>query len=183
MTTITLHIPIQIWQRIRYYIDACTPREVTGIGTITRIDSRTLRVTKVFLPNQCSSAGYCECDDEALNGIIFNLVEDNPARACDLRFRWHSHANGQCFWSTTDQEDINNWQSDWVINLVSNVKGDILARLDMFEPFRIANIPLEVIIDLPESEDLRRECFAEAQQKVRAIPEPPILPRGKGGEA
>ena len=77
MTTITLHIPIQIWQRIRYYIDACTPREVTGIGTITRIDSRTLRVTKVFLPNQCSSAGYCECDD----GIIFNLVEDNPARA------------------------------------------------------------------------------------------------------
>jgi hypothetical protein len=183
MTTITLHIPIQIWQRIRYYIDACTPREVTGIGTITRIDSRTLRVTKVFLPNQCSSAGYCECDDEALNGIIFNLVEDNPARAGDLRFRWHSHANGQCFWSTTDQEDINNWQSDWVINLVSNVKGDILARLDMFEPFRIANIPLEVIIDLPESEDLRRECFAEAQQKVRAIPEPPILPRGKGGEA
>lgn len=183
MATITLHIPIQIWQRIRYYIDACTPREVTGIGTITRIDSRTLRVTKVFLPNQCSSAGYCECDDEALNGIIFNLVEDNPARAGDLRFRWHSHANGQCFWSTTDQEDINNWQSDWVINLVSNVKGDILARLDMFEPFRIANIPLEVIIDLPESEDLRRECFAEAQQKVRAIPEPPILPRGKGGEA
>ena len=183
MTTITLHIPIQIWQRIRYYIDACTPREVTGIGTITRIDSRTLRVTKVFLPNQCTSAGYCECDDEALNGIIFNLVEDNPARAGDLRFRWHSHANGQCFWSTTDQEDINNWQSDWVINLVSNVKGDILARLDMFEPFRIANIPLEVIIDLPESEDLRRECFAEAQQKVRAIPEPPILPRGKGGEA
>ena len=183
MTTITLHIPIQIWQRIRYYIDACTPREVTGIGTITRIDSRTLRVTKVFLPNQCSSAGYCECDDEALNGIIFNLVEDNPARAGDLRFRWHSHANGQCFWSTTDQEDINNWQSDSVINLVSNVKGDILARLDMFEPFRIANIPLEVIIDLPESEDLRRECFAEAQQKVRAIPEPPILPRGKGGEA
>ena len=183
MTTITLHIPIQIWQRIRYYIDACTPREVTGIVTITRIDSRTLRVTKVFLPNQCSSAGYCECDDEALNGIIFNLVEDNPARAGDLRFRWHSHANGQCFWSTTDQEDINNWQSDWVINLVSNVKGDILARLDMFEPFRIANIPLEVIIDLPESEDLRRECFAEAQQKVRAIPEPPILPRGKGGEA
>ncbi len=81
MTTITLHIPIQIWQRIRYYIDACTPREVTGIGTITRIDSRTLRVTKVFLPNQCSSAGYCECDDEALNGIIFNLVEDNPALA------------------------------------------------------------------------------------------------------
>ena len=183
MATITLHIPIQIWQRIRYYIDACTPREVTGIGTITRIDSRTLRVTKVFLPNQCSSAGYCECDDEALNGIIFNLVEDNPALAGDLRFRWHSHANGQCFWSTTDQEDIHNWQSDWVINLVSNVKGDILARLDMFEPFRIANIPLEVIIDLPESEDLRRECFAEAQQKVRAIPEPPILPRGKGGEA
>ena len=91
MTTITLHIPIQIWQRIRYYIDACTPREVTGIGTITRIDSRTLRVTKVFLPNQCSSAGYCECDDEALNGIIFNLVEDNPALAGDLRFRWHSH--------------------------------------------------------------------------------------------
>lgn len=183
MATITLHIPIQIWQRIRYYIDACTPREVTGIGTITRIDSRTLRVTKVFLPNQCSNAGYCECDDEALNGIIFNLVEDNPARAGDLRFRWHSHANGQCFWSATDQEDINNWQSDWVVNLVSNVKGDILARLDMFEPFRIANIPLEVIIDLPESEDLRRECFAEAQQKVRAIPEPPILPKGEGGEA
>ena len=68
-----------------------------------------------------------------------------------------------------------------MVNLVSNVKGDILARLDIFNPFRIANITLEVVIDLPESEDLRRECFAEAEQKVRPIPEPAILPKGKGG--
>ncbi len=181
MAKIILHIPIQIWQRIRYYIDACAPREVTGIGTIEVVTSTELCVTEIFLPNQCSNAGYCECDDEALNGIIFNLVEDNPAEAGKLRFRWHSHANGQCFWSTTDQNDINNWQSEWVVNLVSNVKGDILARLDIFEPFRVANIPLETIIEFPESEELRAQCFAEAKQKVRAIPNPSVLPDGKGG--
>ena len=181
MAKIILHIPIDIWQRIRYYIDACAPREVTGIGTITRISPTELRVTEVFLPNQCSNAGYCECDDEALNGIIFNLVEDNPARAGDLRFRWHSHANGQCFWSTTDQNDIDNWQSGWVVNLVANVKGESLVRLDLFQPFRIANVPLELAIDLPESENLRQTCFAEAKQKVRPLPEPYVLPKGKGG--
>lgn len=181
MAKIILHIPIETWQRIRYYIDACAPREVTGIGTITRISPTELRVTEIFLPNQRSNAGYCECDEEELNGIIFNLVEDNPARAGDLRFRWHSHANGQCFWSETDQEDINSWPSDWVVNLVSNVKGDVLARLDMFNPFRVANVPLELVIDLPTSEELREACFAEAMQKVRPLVEPLTLPKGKGG--
>lgn len=179
MAKITLHVPIHIWQRIRYYIDACAPHEVTGIGTITRISSTSLRVTEVFLPNQRSNASYCECDDEALNGIIFNLVEDNPARAGDLRFRWHSHANGQCFWSTTDQNDIDNWQSDWVVNLVSNVKGDSLVRLDLFKPFKVSNIPIELVIDLPENETLRTECFAEAEQKVRIMVEPLTPPKGK----
>lgn len=180
MANMILHMPIDIWRRIQYYIVACAPREVTGIGTISQIGPKELQVTEIFLPNQCSNTCYCECDDEALNGIIFDLVEDNPARAGDLRFRWHSHANGGCFWSSTDQKDINNWEADWVVNLVANVRGDTLVRLDLFKPFRVENIPVDLVFEIPEDDELREACFAEAMQKVRVLPEPKVMPVGKG---
>ena len=183
MANIILHLPVDIWQRMQYYITACAPREVTGVGTITQIGPTELRVTEIFLPEQRSNSCYCECNDNALNGIIFDLVEDNPARAGDLRFRWHSHANGKCFWSNTDQNDINSWEADWVVNLVANIRGDTLVRLDLFKPFRVENLPVELRFEFPENDELLTKCFVEAQKKVQILPEPsiPLSPTKKGG--
>lgn len=170
-----LHVPITLWQKIQYYVDAVLPREVTGIGTIEQVDLTNLKVTDIFLPEQHTSAGFSQFDDGALNNIIFDLIEYNPTSVGLLRFRWHSHGNGQVFWSGLDEADINSWEGPYVVNLVTNQHRDILARLDLFEPFRIANIPLDVIIDYPADDKLRAECYLEAQQKVKVQ----LLPEAK----
>lgn len=164
-----LCIPSEIWQQMRGYCLASTPNEVTGIGTIKSIHND-LFVDRIFIPRQLVSPGYCKSAKGAINEIIFNVAEDNPARAGELRFRWHSHAEGSVFWSATDEEDIEAWQGPWVVNLVMNVYHDYLARLDLFQGLRIKNIPLDVKIITPLSNAIMAQCRQEIAMKAKPIP-------------
>lgn len=163
----TLHIPLEIWQKLRTYTELCAPNEVTGIGTVVVLDSENLMVTETFLPRQTTSPAECEFKDGELNEIICDLLEQSPERAAELRFRWHSHGQSKVFWSGKDEADIDSWESPWVVNLVTNVHGEFLVRLDYFSPLRIRNYPMELRIDVPEgSEALYAACAEELKTKL-----------------
>lgn len=165
-----LHIPYANWQKLKYYVQFSLPNEVTGIGAI-RLDSREhCTVTDIFLPYQQVSPGFSEFADGALNTIITDFVGDNPTRVGELCFRWHSHGLGKVFWSGTDEQDISEWKGSWVVNLVTNAKADVLTRLDIFEPFHHANIPIETVIDFPEDLELMTTCQSLIEQRVSPIP-------------
>lgn len=167
-----LHIPIQIWQQMRYYAKASTPNEVTGIGTIRASHSKTeLYVTEVFLPPQRTSPSFSQFDEGALNEVIYDLICQDPERSEELRFRWHSHGESPAFWSSIDMQDIESWESSWVVNAVINAHGDFLARLDIFEPLRVRNVELDLCIDYPEDSNLFAQCITEIQSKVRRYQE------------
>lgn len=183
-------------QQIRDYIEFALPNEVTGIGSIEvipgavyqGIDGQTihgedhLRVTEIYLPPQFTSAGHCEFKDGALNDIILHVMEDSPTGAANLRFRWHSHADGKVFWSSVDEQDISNWKGAWVVNLVMNARGEYLMRLDMFRDLRFTMHDLQLEIMRPEDlaarERHRREIQSclEVKRPVFYQPKRPFTP-------
>lgn len=162
-----LHIPIKIWRQLLSYAQLSAPNEITGIGTVVAIDNESLRVTEIFLPKQVASTVDCEFAEGELNAIVYDLLtREDSARAKELRFRWHSHGLGQVFWSQKDEQDINDWDSSWVVNLVMNAMSEYLVRFDYFEPLRVRNYPVKLIIDYPEDAELRRGCAQEIEEKV-----------------
>lgn len=163
----TLHIPLEIWQKLRSYTELSAPNEVTGIGTVVVLDPENLLVTETFLPRQTTSPAECEFKEGELNEIICDLLEQSPERAAELRFRWHSHGRSKVFWSGKDEADIDSWESPWVVNLVMNVYGEFLIRLDYFKPLRIRDHPVALRIDMPEKDAaLRARCVAELKEKL-----------------
>lgn len=168
-----LILPLEIWQQIQGYVRAAKPNEVTGFGTIKQIGNDFV-VDEVFIPEQKCSAVYCETAPGAINDIIFNLIEDNPARAGNLRFRWHSHVDGPVYWSATDEGDIATWDAPWVVNLVTNTKEEKRARLDVFtDEIKLREIELEVYIQMPQLDiprEVQQACTTKIREKVAPLP-------------
>lgn len=162
----TLHIPVEIWQRLQHYTELCSPNEVTGIGTVVVLDPENLLVTETFLPRQTTSPAACEFKEGELNEIIYGLLEKDADRTGQLRFRWHSHGLSEVFWSQKDERDIEAWEASWVVNLVMNARGEYLLRLDYFSPLRIRNYAIGLQIDYPDSSTLRAQCAAELREKL-----------------
>lgn len=168
-----LRIPLEIWQQMLGYATAALPKEVIGVGTITQVSDHELVVREIFLPQQHTNVAYSEVDDGELNKIMTDLIEAGSEEEVEnLRFRWHSHGYSGVFWSQTDNADIEKWQASWAVNLVINAKADALARLDLFEPFRVANLPLEVVIDYFSSPEMLILCRQEVAAKVKDLPSP-----------
>jgi len=163
-----LRIPFEIWQKLQLYVELSAPNEVTGIGTVVVRDAENLEVTEIFLSRQMTSPAVCEFEDGELNGIIYDLMEQNPERVSQLRFRWHSHGCGKVFWSQKDERDIESWEAPWVVNLVMNVQGDYLCRLDYFQPLRIREYPVKIKVDYLESA-LRENCAQELREKLTVM--------------
>lgn len=165
-----LHIPLELWQQIHAYARAASPNEVTGIGLMEIMDTGALRVTRLFLPRQRTSPGLCDFADGELNRILFEVMQEDPAQTKMLCFRWHSHAEGVVFWSPRDEEDIRAWKGAWVANLVVNTQGDYLARLDVFNPLKLENLPLKIVIDCPLNAAIDAACQQEIAEKLTEMP-------------
>ena len=174
-----LIIPFEIWQRMQCYVNLAAPAEITGFGTIKQIAGDFV-VDDIFIPEQASNEAFCETVEGAVNDIILDLIENSPTRVGDLRFRWHSHANGPVFWSITDENDIVSWEGPWVVNLVTNVNGDAKARLDAFmDELNIVNVELEVCLNADIPSGMEQACTAEVRQKVKYLP-PAKKPKKQG---
>lgn len=180
---VRLHIPLEVWQQIYAYARAALPNEVTGIGLIEITDMEVLKVKKIFLPRQQTCPGFCDFVDGELNRILFEVMQEDPQLAKMLCFRWHSHAEGAVFWSMRDEQDIRTWKGTWVANLVVNTRGDYLARLDVFDPLRLENLPLEVAIDCPPNPEIDEVCGQEIAAKLTVIQQiTKMYPSDKGGD-
>lgn len=145
--------------------DAAQPNEITGIGTL-KTDGNDLFVGKIFIPEQKVDTSYCEFASGALNDILDDLSDEEIS---ELKFRWHSHVNMNAFFSSTDEKDIEESESDWVVNLVFNVRGEMLARVDMHRPLEIVNIPLEIKIIRDKSLDEEAKKIVDEKCTKRIV--------------
>ncbi len=169
-----LRIPHAIWIQMLCFARQALPDEITGIGLIESEPDpdgyvRELTVKEIRIVPQRTSPGYCEFEDEALHGVYLDYIEEDRINDVQkLRFRWHSHGIGSVFFSTTDTRDIdeNNLNADWLVSLVINSRGDRIARLDNFTPFR-NSVPLEIEIVEEIPIDLLTACRDQIAEMVR----------------
>lgn len=157
------------------------PHEILGMGMISTKcygHHTDFILEEVFVPKQTVSPGYCKFKKGAQNEIIDEVIErgDSPEGLC---FRWHSHAFGSVYFSSVDEDDIDHCDSPYVVNLVVNAERDMVARLDVFEPMRIRNIPLKVIVEPSENNELVRECIAELKSCCEIMPSKPKYNKAK----
>ena len=56
------------------------------------------------------------------------------------------------------------------MNMVVNAYRDNIARLDILEPVRVRNIPLEILVDINEEILERTKCIREIKEKCKMVP-------------
>ena len=179
--TYRLIIDIELYQYMMVLAKQSAPNEILGIGMMTKREFGYITefiVEEVFVPRQEVAPGYCTFAENAQNEIMNEILERGDSTEM-LRFRWHSHGDGEVFFSPIDENDIDKCDSDYVVNLVVNARCDKVARLDILDPVRVRNIPLEVVIDAGDDKELVEECKEEILKNCRLLPEKVFAPRKK----
>ena len=161
-------IGAEAFERLKLYIDLC-PFEVGGLGTVKPF-GEDLVVDDISLIRQRASDADTELDSEAVADHLLRILQEAGDLSA-VRLWWHSHAEGQIFWSHTDEETIENLRIDSLLSIVGNKRHEFRCRLDLFSPDRITmdSLPLLPLPDnLPADPDsLRREVVAELREKLR----------------
>jgi len=173
----------EVEERIRHYV-ALASGEVSGLGLVEEVDGGFL-VTDVFLPRQECTPGGTELDQDWVAALLVTLEEEGRDSG-GLKFWWHSHAGMGVFWSQTDEQCIAGLANDnYYISLVTNKAGDVLARLDIFNPLRVTLDEVPVVVR-GRDDGLMARCRKEFEERVVELAGPvlrsPLLPlRGRFG--
>jgi proteasome lid subunit RPN8/RPN11 len=145
--------------------------EISWLGSVSELKDKDgifepfLIKDSHLLKQTCSSANTV-LDDQSVGQFLTEMVMKNQDTS-KIKCWLHSHATMKCFWSNIDEECISNLaNSSYVISIVTNKDGDILARVDIFKPFHITVNEVVVDIYYPADESLKKHCKKEFKEKV-----------------
>ena len=175
-----IFIRTRAFHRLKLLLKLC-PAELAGLGYVAAHPKGFL-IQDIFVLPQRVTDSDAELDPEALLGFLARFIADGGDPS-SLQLWWHSHVDGEIYWSETDLETIERFPGDRVISIVGNQKGELLCRLDLFAPRRerMEHLPLVLVDDTEEDaavnlEMLRQEVWEEIRTKVRRrIPMEPLL--------
>ncbi len=162
--------------KLRLYARRC-PFEIGGLGQVIA-DPAGLLITDLFILPQRVSVSDTELTSEGLFTLLARLVSEG-IDVGSTRLWWHSHAEMDVSWSETDTETIENLPGDFWVAVVTNRKGEILCRLDLYTPERrtwdlpLVEAPGEAV---PDATDLETRIDEEILALVRSpIPMQDVL--------
>ena len=93
-------------------------------------------VTEFFVIDQECTGTSTDLDDDAMVDLLMNL-RDQGIQSEQMCVWWHSHVNMGTGHSGTDEAQIERFDFDTVcISIITNKKGELNLRVDMFQPFR-----------------------------------------------
>lgn len=159
-----VYILPEVHQQIMGYVRNCQI-EVSGLG-VAEIRDNCLCITQAFiLPQECT-LGYTQFKKGALTEFVMNKVKER-FDIKSIRFWWHSHVNGGTFWSPQDNQNIDNINNggDYYVSTVFNKRGEMLTRIDLYNPFHIKVDQVETIVGLPVTKE-DDEKYAEIIAKM-----------------
>lgn len=151
-------------QRLDMYISLCN-EEISGLGRVSRFGNDFL-IEEVLLFSQEVTAGSTDLEEEDVSNFLLESVQAGLDPA-NLKLWWHSHVNGGCFWSGTDEGTAGRFANGWMISVVGNKRGEYKVRIDLYEPVRITVDELDLQVYQAENFELRTRIQAEIAQKVR----------------
>jgi proteasome lid subunit RPN8/RPN11 len=141
-------------RKIEAYTKLATD-EISGLMRAERVDEQTILVKDIILLKQESSPSDTELDIDALSRYLTEEIQADRDIS-DIKGWWHSHADMGVFWSTTDTENMDTFGKEWLVSIVSNKKGEKLARVDIYNPYRM--FINDVTIENEEHELTEREA-------------------------
>lgn len=144
--------------------------EISGLGIVEMPRPGMLVITDIMLLEQESTSGDTNLDQDAMGRLMFQMIEAGQDTGT-LKFWWHSHANMDVFWSATDESAIANLVegSEWILSIVGNRQGEILARIDTFSPLPMTVDHVPVTILYPADTAYYDAIMDEVKDKVRLM--------------
>lgn len=127
----------------------------------------------VFITKQIVTTSTADGDGHSLAHAFEKAARDD--RDNELRLQWHSHP-AEAYFSHTDHANIEHLGEtfDWLISLVMNRDGDMHARFDCFQPFRVGvemavvrYTPLDPAVAAEVSADITRDVTVQEPLKPR----------------
>ena len=136
--------------------------ECTSLGIMHPRDA--CKVLDIWVPKQKNTGSSTDADDDDKLLWVAECVAKgiDPAQ---LNFWHHTHADFSVFWSGTDISTIERLQGDRIQwSVVTNTKGDIKIRADMFSPLRLWWDDCDYEVEYPELEGID-EWFAQVKEE------------------
>jgi len=175
---VRLYLLPEVEERIRHY-SRLADGEISGLGAVEEFDGGFL-VTDLYLPKQTCSPASTVLDQDAVATLLLELDRAGKDPGT-IRFWWHSHGDLGAFWSRTDAECVENLTNgDYLLSMVTNRRGDVLARIDVFRPVRFTVDGIGVSVR-SRTEGLFEACRREVEEKVAEWPGPPLSARPAEG--
>ena len=175
--TSSVFISHKAHQKLLCYIEN-VKEEVSGMGLVERFTSDDgtytsdcIYVKDVFLLDQEVTGSTTDFTGAAMAKFFQERQEADPND--DLggyKLWWHSHSDFGVFWSPTDETAIDSFDQEvdtnnWFLSIVGNHKGDLLARIDVYRPFRMTINKIPIIVEDIEP-SLKEELVKEIKEKV-----------------
>ena len=152
--------------------------EVSMLGLVEDGDGGPA-ITDLFLMRQTCTAASTDMYQADVARLLFDLGAAGIEG--QLRAWVHSHADMAVFWSGTDDKCIEGLGGNpYIVSLVVNRKGDVRARVDVFQPLRMVIDDVPVKIRVPDL-GLEGPCKAEFMSKVTEVQTFPALGLGLPG--
>lgn len=169
-----LYLTAHAHRKLKYFVNLC-PQEISGFG---KLEIQVIEGVKYFMMTDleifkqvCTSA-HSTIDDDAMGKFLYDMT----VKGEDLskwKIWWHSHAKMKAFFSGTDTGTIDqSTEFPYLISLVSNHEGELVSRLDVFDPIR-HHVDLQVEVLQDEDDELKALCQKEIDEKVTLeVPRP-----------
>ena len=167
-TNILVLFTIKALMKLQSYV-AHADGEISGMGLVEKQGNK-LIIQDLYLIEQESGQADTKMDGQAL-AKLYDQLSQQGIDESKLKLWWHSHGDIGVCWSGTDEATIEDWNQErednnWFLSVVTNKRGDMKVRIDVFSPFRIILDDLPWKFDLFDSE-LDKQIAEEVKQKVK----------------
>ena len=170
MNKTKVYLSIQAYQKMKIWVQMAQG-EISWLGTVSETRNEegqfeAFLIEDIHLLKQVCSGAHTALDDESVGQFLAEMAMKGEDTS-KIKAWIHSHGSLKCFWSNTDEDCISGLaNSSYLISLVTNKDGNILARVDIFKPFHVTVSDVSVEISYPEIDQLRDFCTKEFKAKV-----------------
>ena len=171
MSDIAVFIEASVWAKLRHWVKLAKNDEVSCLGLVEEMKDggkvAALLVSDIYLLEQEVSGAETELDDKAVANLLIQLTTEGVDTS-RLKCWIHSHATMKTFWSGTDDECCSQLANNsYTVSIVTNLRGDLLARVDLYHPFRITLHDVPTRIHCACSKEMEELYTAEFESKVK----------------
>tara|TARA_R110002020_G_scaffold212480_1_gene419075 strand:+ start:4833 stop:5771 length:939 start_codon:yes stop_codon:yes gene_type:complete len=151
-------LTLQAWAKLAHDKDG---NEISGMLCVLEIKPKVYILTNPEILQQENTGHTTKLDADACAeyytkyGVRYDskkvrIGKESFTLQSDIRYCWwHSHHTMSAFWSSTDENEIEQWQnSSWSLALVINLAEEYQFRINVWEPIVAhADVRLQIIRD------------------------------------